>query len=101
MQRKTLLQDFMERGAPFEQFQPKLQELFSISLTSQRTQLEANLQKFFNTIVKDYDTMFIVKELPDEKRDTLKKQIQDFVDYAEAQCNCPIETEYAKLVSTG
>lgn len=65
-------------------------------LEKQQPGLVESVQKIFHKVVQDFDSMFVVKELPSPERDTLRQEIQRFVRHAKAEINGPIEAEFAK-----
>lgn len=65
-------------------------------LEKQQLGLVQSVQKIFYKMVQDFDSMFVMEELPSPKRDTLRQEIQRFVSDAKAEINGPIEAEFAK-----
>lgn len=58
--------------------------------------LLASVEKIFQKVEQDFDSMFIVEEVPNPKRDALRQEVQRFVSHAKAQIDGPIEIEFAK-----
>lgn len=65
-------------------------------LEKQEPKLVENVQKIFEKVVRDFDSMFVVEELPNPQRDALRQEVRRFVSHAKAQIDGPMEVEFAK-----
>ena len=101
MQRKTLLNDAMQRGEPFAKISPRLREIFEDSFRQQQKTLEVGLKKVFDSVSADFDKQFVVEEVPNEERDAMKQKVLEFVTSAREQLDGPIEAEFAKAIQGG
>ena len=94
--RCTLLEDALSKGVPFSKINPGIQNSIENALEKQQPKFVEDVQKIFDKVVQDFDSMFVVEELPNPNRDALRLEVQHFVKYANAQIDGPIEVEFAK-----
>ena len=99
IRRKTLLKDSIERGEPFARILPGVQQRFEAGLAKLQPELVQSLETVFDMILSDFDLMFVVEELPDPRRDVLRGQVREFVDYARSKIDGEIATEFAHATS--
>lgn len=99
VQQKLLLKDAMGRMEPFKQMVPKVKEIYEATLGDQEKVFMRELSKVFDRVLQDYDMMFVIEELPDKGRDTLKEEVKAFVDQANKQYYGSMTEDFAK--STG
>ena len=89
----------ISRGEPYEKLCDQTKEAVEFELLEGQNELLQNVQDVFDSVVKDFDEMFVVEEIPDPRRDALCQQIQEFVVQANARLNGPIEREFAAATS--
>lgn len=97
--KRALLEQAIRDGAPYSKLCDQVKDAVELALLDQQATLLQNVQDIFDTVVRDFDQMFVVEEIPDARRDTLCKQIQEFVMQANARLNGPIEREFAAATS--
>lgn len=95
----TLLENAISKDEQFSQINPGIKTSFDDALEKQQPKLIDNVQNIFNRVVPDFDSMFVVEELPNPKRDALRQEVQRFVSHARAQIDGPIEVEFAKATT--
>lgn len=96
----TLLEDAISKGVQFSKINPGIQTSFDDELEKQQPKFVVGVQKVFDKVLQDFDSMFVVEELPNPKRDALRYEVQRFVKNAQAEMNGPIEIEFAKATKT-
>ena len=94
--RCTLLEGALSKGVQFSKINPGIQRFIENALEKQQPKLVQNVQKIFDKVVQDFDSIFVVEELPNPKRDALRLEVQHFVKHANAQIDGPTEVEFAK-----
>lgn len=94
--RCTLLEDAISKGEQFSNINPGIKKTVDNALEKQQPKFVDNVQKIFDKVVQDFDSMFVVEELPNPDRDVLRQEVQRFVRHANAQIDGPIEGEFAK-----
>lgn len=94
--RCTLLEDAISKGEQFSKINPGIKNAIENELETQQPKLVENVQEIFHKVTQDFDSMFVVEELPNPKRDALRLKVQRFVSHAKAQNDGPIEVEFAK-----
>ena len=92
-----MLEDALSKGVQFSKINPGIQKAIENALENQQPKLVENVQKIFDKVVQDFDSMFVVEELPNPQRDALRVDVQRFVSQANAQIEGPIEVEFAKV----
>ena len=92
-QRCTLMNDAMSKGEPFAGFCPGIKNSIEKEIGRRQPEVLRSVQEVFNMILEDFNSTFVVEEIPDAKRDLFRSQIQQFVDLAQAKINGPLETE--------
>ena len=91
-----MLEDAISKGEQFSLINPGIEKSFENQLKKQQPKLVESVQKIFDKVVQDFDTMFVMDETPDPQRDALRQEVQRFVSNAKAEINGPIEVEFAK-----
>ena len=91
-----MLEDAISKGEQFSKILPGIEESFENELEKQQPTLVENVQQIFHKVVQDFDSMFVVEESPNPKRDALRQEVQRFVSRAKARIDGPIELELAK-----
>ena len=86
----------MERGEAFAKIAPGIKETMERGLAKEEPILLKGVQSVFAMVLRDFDLMFVVEELPDARRDALRQQTQQFVDHALATYHGTIAVEFAK-----
>ncbi len=86
----------MEKGEPFSKICSGIKESIEQSLDEQRPILLKTAKSIFDKILKDFDLMFVVEELPDPRRNILRRQVQQFVLSANEKYHGTIVNEFAK-----
>ena len=94
--RCTLLEDTISKGEQFGKINPGIKKSFENGLKMQQPKLVKKVQEIFQKVTQDFDSMFVVEELPNAKRDALRLEVQRFVSHAKAKNDGPIEVEFAK-----
>ena len=94
--RCTLVEDALSKGVQFSKINPGIQKSIENALEKQQPQFVEDVQKIFDKVVQDFDSMFVVEELPNPKRNALRLDVQRFVSEANALIDGPIEVEFAK-----
>ena len=61
--------------------------------------LVGKINKVFDRILRDFDLSFVVEELPNLRRDALRRKMKAFVRDAKAEIDKNIEIELAKAES--
>ncbi|KAK4692237.1 hypothetical protein P7C71_g4926, partial [Lecanoromycetidae sp. Uapishka_2] len=61
-----------------------------------KPELLDDVRKVFKDVSSDFDLMFVVKELPDSRRDALRQRIKVFVYSAQKEIDGPLTQELAK-----
>ena len=97
--RRALLERAIRNGEPYARISDCVKDSIEFALLSKQTAFLQKIQDIFDSVVKDFDEMFVVEEIPDPRRDALCLQIQDFVAKANARLNGPIELEFAAATS--
>ena len=97
--KRVLLEQAFRDGVPYVKMCDSVKDTVVFALFDQQTTLLQNVQDVFDSVVKDFDEMFVVEEIPDPKRNALCQQIQEFVVEANAILNGPIESEFAAATS--
>lgn len=97
--KRTLLEQAIKDGVPYVKICDQVKDTVESALLDQQAALLQNVQEVFDTVVMDFDQMFVVEELPDPRRDNSCQQIQEFVVQANARLNGPIEREFAAATS--
>ena len=86
-------------GEPYAKIADQVQDAMETAFSHYRTALLEKVQDVFDSVVVDFDEMFVVEEVPDSKRDALCQQIQEFVIHANARLDGPIAREFAAATS--
>ena len=94
-QRCTLLNDAVSRGDPFAGFGKDIKESIEKEIEIQQPVLLKNVQEIFSMILEDFNSTFVVEEIPNPMRDVLRSQIRKFADDAQATINGPLAIELA------
>lgn len=68
-------------------------------LTKNHEKLHRGVQAVFDSILADFDCMFVVEELPSPEREVLRQQVHDFVQIAKAKINGPVMMELATAIA--
>ena len=89
----------MSRGEHFAGLRAYIKDSFEKKMKKYHSDVLQGVQKVFNMIVEDFTSNFAVEETPDPKRDLLRSEIQEFVDYAQAIINGPLATELATAMA--
>ena len=97
--RRALIERAFENGEPYAKVGDRVKDAMETAFLHYQTGLLEKVQEVFESVVADFDQMFVVEEIPDPKRDTLCLQIQEFVIQANARLNGPIEREFAAATS--
>lgn len=99
IRRKTLLEDSMARGEPFAKILPGVKQTFEKGFMKLQPELVQSLKDVFDTVISDFDLIFVVEELPDPRRDILRGELQDFVEEARAKIHGEIAMEFARATT--
>ena len=91
-----MLEDAISKGEQLSNINPGIKKTIENALDKQHLKFVENVQKIFDKVVQDFDSMFVVEELPDPDRDTLRQEVQRFVKDADAQIDGKIEIEFAQ-----
>ena len=94
--RKQIIREAMEKGEPFSKICSGIKESIEQSLDEQRPILLKTAKSIFDKILKDFDLMFVVEDLPDPRRNVLRRQVQQFVLSANEKYHGTIVNEFAK-----
>jgi len=94
-ERKRLIKEAMDRGEPFSKICSDIKESMEERLDKQRSLLLNGVKVVFEKILKDFDLMFVVEEVPNPKRDVLRRQVQQFVQHANEKYDGTIIKEFA------
>lgn len=92
--RKAVFRDAIGRGEPFEKFIPGITEAFDSALNKLEAEMITKVQEIFDLILKDFDNMFVVKEV-DPMMNELRQQIKDFVLKANQRIHGEMDKELA------
>ena len=92
----TLLDDTMQRGEPFGGFIPGIRAAIEHGMEKLQPQLLRNVKSVFEGVSNNFDLMFVVKELPNERRDVLRQRIRQYVDHASSTINGELSLELAR-----
>ncbi len=95
VQRVTLLEDTMQRGEPFGGFVPGIKAAMEYGVEKLQPQLLKGIKSVFEGVSENFDLMFVVKELPDERRNALRRHIKRYVDRADSKINGELTRELA------
>jgi len=93
--RKAVFQDAIGRGEPFGRFDLGITEVFDSALDERRAEMITQVQEVFDLILKDFDNMFVVKEVDDPMVNELRQQIKDFVLKANERIHGEMDRELA------
>ena len=96
--RLTLLRHTISRGAPFANMGAGVKAAIEGKIDDLRSQLLESVEKVFDMVLEDFDTMFVVEEVPNPQRDILRQQINEFVGRARAKIDGPIAQEFATAI---
>ena len=91
----TLLEDTMQRGDPFGGLIPGIKAAMKYGVEKLQPQLLKGVKSVFEGVSDNFDLMFVVKELPDDRRDALRCCIKRYVDYANLRINGELTREFA------
>ena len=80
---------------PFATIFSNVKTAFEEELDRQQPRLLKNVKNVFDMVLKDFDLMFVVDEIPDPQKEKLRLQINNLVEKAKAQLAGPIATEFA------
>ena len=97
--RCTLLEHAISEGLPFAAMRPGVEDMMKRGLLECQEALSESVKIVFENVLKDFDRMFVVEEVPNPKRDVLREQVNVFVNGAKAKINGPIEMELATAVN--
>ena len=97
--KRGLIEHAFKNGEPYAKIGDRVKDAMEAAFHHYQTALVKKVQDVFDSVVTDFDEMFVVEEIPDPKRDTLCQQIQEFVVMANARLNGPIEREFAAATS--
>ncbi|KAL9633273.1 MAG: hypothetical protein Q9164_004797 [Protoblastenia rupestris] len=89
------LKDTLSKGVPFAAIFSSVETAFEEELDTQQPRLLENVKNVFDMVLKDFDLMFVVDEIPDPQKEKLRLQINNLVEKAKAQLAGPIATEFA------
>ena len=95
IQRVTLLEDTMQRGEPFGRLIPGIRAAMKHGIEKLQPQLLKAVKSVFEGVSQNFDLMFVVKELPNEQRDALRRRIGQYVDHANTRINGELTLEMA------
>ena len=95
VQRVTLLEDTMERGEPFSGFVPGIRAAWKKGVDVSHPQLLKRVKSVFEGVSDNFDLMFVVKEIPNERRNALRQRIKQYVDDANLRINKELTLEFA------
>ena len=95
VQRVTLLKDTMERGEPFNGYVPGIRAAWKKGMDISHPQLLKRVKSVFEGVSDNFDLMFVVKEIPNERRDALRERIKQYVDSANSRINKELTLEFA------
>ncbi len=95
IQRVTLLEDTMQRGEPFSGIIPGIRAAMKDGMNKLKPRLLRGVKSVFKGISDNFDWMFVVEELPDERRDALRRRIRQYVDHANSRVNRELTLEFA------
>ena len=82
-----------DNGEAFAKIRPGLKKMLIDDLKIPFVTLQKEFGEVGKTVLDDFDHMFIVEELPDQKRDELRETMGDYVTEAIATLNGPIQTK--------
>lgn len=91
----TLLEDTVQRGELFDGFIPGIRAAMKQGVKNLQSQLLNGVKSVFEGVSDNFDLMFVVKELPNERRDALRQRIKRYVDHANSRINGELTLEMA------
>ena len=94
-QRCTLLNEAVSTGKPFAGFGKEIQKSIEKEIEIFQPVLLSDVQEIFSMILEDFNSTFVVEEIPNPMRDLLRCQIRKFADEAQATINGPLQIELA------
>ena len=89
----------MSKGVTFAGFCSGINSSIEQEIDRRQPEFLSRVQAVFSMVLEDFNSTFIVEEIPDPKRDLLRSQIQQFVEHAEAKINGPLATELATAMA--
>ena len=95
MQRCTFFKDTLSEGEPFSNISPGIKRAIEEEVDKRHVELLHNVQDTIDAVVADFDSMCIVEEAPDAKRESLRSQVREFVHRAKTKLDGPMEVEFA------
>ncbi|KAL8829118.1 MAG: hypothetical protein Q9170_006308 [Blastenia crenularia] len=96
--RVAMLQNAMHQGKPFAKMELGIKSVMESDLDERIRKLIKEVQAIFDSVLLDFDSMFVVRERPNANRDNLRNAVKDFVAKADATLNGPMEQELAKAI---
>ena len=85
----------MQKGDLYTKLSDRVKTAVESALDKKQAALILKVQEVFDSVLEDFDAMFVVEEVPDPRRDDLCKQVQEFVIEANARLDGPIAREFA------
>ena len=85
----------MQRGEPFDGFIPGIRAAMKQGVENLQPKLLKGVKSVFEGVSDNFDLMFVVKELPNERRDALRQRIKRYVDHANSRINGELTLEMA------
>ena len=85
----------MRRGDPFGGFIPGIKAAMKYGVEKLQPQLLKGVKSVFEGASDNFDLMFVVKELPNKRRDALRRRIKRYVDHANSRINGELTREFA------
>ena len=95
LQRVTLLNDTMQRGEPFGGFIPGIKAAMKCGMERLQPKLLKRVKSVFKGVSHNFDSMFVVEEPADERRDVLRRRIRQYVERANSRINKELTLEFA------
>ena len=85
----------MQRGEPFGGIIPGIRAVMKHGVDKLHRQLLKGVKSVFEGVSDNFDLMFVVKELPNERRDALRQRIKQYVEHASSRINEQLTLEFA------
>ena len=70
--RRNIFEYSIHKGVPFSKFLSGVTEAFNSALDERKTQIADEVNEIYDMILKDFDLIFVVKEIDDPMMDELR-----------------------------
>lgn len=90
-----LLAESISRGEPFSEITPGIKQAIEKDINERYPELIEAIHDIFDKIIEDFNSMFVVEEVPNSHRDRLRSQIRRFVEESKTKINLQVEQELA------